>query len=277
MVDLGSVRTRALVGLVFAGALLIGGCTTGGTQLRSTAEASAPSSSTALTSASSPATSPVSTSSTTTGSVPVVTVEVGKVVCPDKLHSWSPRFESDLDGDGQTETIAVDRPDVGETTIVVCGTGLTVEPFRVGDVNKPAEVFAMDVDSDGVTELLVGGPTGGPIRFSGTVLRFDRDRWVDPGVDLQVTVVRRTGSSFGCVDIDGDGVRELVSETYELDADTYDEATRIDWQQDAVYDPNGEPGTTVDGTYDLVEDAPAARHLLDGTCGDQVIVEAPLR
>ena len=207
----------------------------------------------------------------------VVTLADGTIVCPEKTHPWSPRFENDLDGDGRPETIAVDRPAIGETTIAVCGTGLTVEPFQVGDVNKPAEVFAMDVDSDGVTELLVGGPTGGPNRFAGTVLRFDGNRWVDLGLGLEVTVVRRTGSSFGCVDIDGDGVRELVSETYEFDADTYDEATRIDWRQDAVYDPNGEPGATVDGTYDLVEDAAAAEHPLDGTCGDQVIVEAQLR
>ena len=205
MADLGSVRTGALVGLVLAGALLAGGCTTAGSPLPSTAEGSAPSSSTAPTSASSPATSSVSMSTTTMGTVPVVTMEDGTVVCPAKAHPWSPRFESDLDGDGLTETIAVDRPDVGETTIVVCGTGLIVDPFRVGDVNKPAEVFAMDVDSDGVTELLVGGPTGGPNRFAGTVLRFDGNRWVDLGLGLEVTVVRRTGSSFGCVDIDGGG------------------------------------------------------------------------
>lgn len=276
MVDVGSVRTGPLAGLVLVGVLVVGGCTTSGSPLPSTAEVSVQSSSTARTSASAPATSSVSMS-TTMGTVPVVTVEDGRVVCPDKLHSWSPRFENDLDGDGQTETIAVDRPDVGETTIVVCGTRLIVDPFRVGDVNKPAEVFAMDVDSDGVTELLVGGPTGGPIRFAGTVLRFDGDRWVDLGVGLQVTVVSRTGSSFGCVDIDGDGVRELVSETYELDADTYDEATRIDWQQDVVYDANGEPGATVDGTYDLAANPGAVKDLLDGSCGDQIIVEAPLR
>jgi len=39
---------------------------------------------------------------------------------------------------------------------------------------------------------------------------------------LDVTVVGRTGSSFGCVDVDDDGMRELASESYELDADILD-------------------------------------------------------
>lgn len=191
---------------MLAGAVLVGGCATvGASSVSSIVEISVTGSSTAPTSTG-PPTSMSSISTTVPKVTSVVTLADGTIVCPEKTHPWSPRFENDLDGDGRPETIAVDRPAIGETTIAVCGTGLTVEPFQVGDVNKPAEVFPMDVDADGVAELLVGGPTGGPIRFAGTVLRFEREPWVDLGLGLDVTVVGRTGSSFGCVDIDEDRV-----------------------------------------------------------------------
>lgn len=197
----------------------------------------------------------------------------GTVICPDAAGT---SFESDLDGDGRPETVVVSRPPgSGESIISVCGTTLEVEPFHVGDVNKPVEAFPMDVDADGVTELLLGAPTGGPIVLAGTVLRFDENRWADLGVGLDVTVVGRTGSSFGCVDVDDDGVKELVSETYQMDADTLAGATRIDWERTVVWDSNGTPGTAYSGSIDPRTDGASARDLVDGTCGDSTIVEAP--
>lgn len=269
MVDLGPmryVRVLLLLALTLAGCSTVGSSTTmmTGRQTRPTQNAPA-------TTGSAPEEPPTSAAET------IATRPDGTVKCPEKLHPWSLRMKSDLDGDGQQETVAVDRPDAGETTIAVCGTKLVVEPFHVGDVNKAAEVFLLDVDNDGIVELLVGGTTGGPLVFSGTVLRFDRTRWVDLGVGVGVTVVERTGRSFGCGDVDGDGVRELVSRSYTLDADRLSEATRIDWVDETVWNPNGPPGGMETGSYDVTVDTAAVVALLNGTCGNKTIIRAPLQ
>jgi len=221
-----------------------------------------------------PATATSAVLETTTSSTTVVhTAETqpGSLVsCPGPIEG-SAEVRGDLDGDGAEETVLVERPPGGETVIRVCGSRLRVAPYHVGDVNKPVEVYGIDIEGDGITELLVGAPTGaGP--FAGTVLRLEGDELVDTRLSLTVIFAGREGSSFGCVDVDGDGVRELVSYTYEFDGDTVDSSTTMTWARTVLLGPL--TGTTTTGTFDVGEQREDVEVLMAGTCGDDVDIRA---
>ncbi len=193
--------------------------------------------------------------------------------CPEELEDGSSiRLEGDIDGDGRSESIAVDRLPIGETTIRVCGSD--AGSFHVGDFNKPAEVYVIDVGGDGVVELLVGGPTGAA-RFSGSIVRLVDSELTDLGLSLTVVNAGRTGTSFGCVDVDDDGFLELVSLSYEFDADPVDAATSVTWTRTVVLDNDAVDQPTVKGTFDTRAQPNAVIALLNGTCGDDTIIEGP--
>jgi hypothetical protein len=195
----------------------------------------------------------------------------GDVPCPEE-EGDSSRLRGDVDGDGVVETIAVDRPTTGQTTIQVCGTQLVVTPHDVGDLNKPAEVYVIDVEGDRVVELLVGGPTGAA-RFSGSLLRLIGSELVDLRLSLTVLNGGRAGSSFGCVDVDADGHNELVTLTYVFDADTMEAATSVEWTRTVVFDGNLADGPTSTGTFDVQAQPNAVRALVNGTCGEDTLIE----
>ncbi len=209
-----------------------------------------------------------------TGAPPSTPAVGGGGACPEELEEGtSSRLVGDLDGDGVFETVAVDRPSVGETTITVCDSPLAVAPYQVGDTNRPAEVYLVDIEGDGVSELLVGGATGAAARFVGSVVRLEGSELTDLQLDLSVFPGGRTGSSFGCVDVDGDGLRELVTLTYEFDADTAEAATTVAWTRTVVLDDQGAVGATATGTFDTATQPRAVAALVNGTCGEETLIE----
>ncbi len=121
---------------------------------------------------------------------------------------------ADLDGDGWYETVTLMKtPDVG-FLLFACGTTLDQPVFTVPlseatAVGQP-RVFPIDIEGDGTDELLIAtfdldGFTASVVTFSeGTLALLDRT----------VSISAAGRQSFGCVDLNGDGVRDLVEYTY---------------------------------------------------------------
>ena len=180
---------------------------------------------------------------------------------------------ADLDGDGEDESIFVADP-AGTTSLIVCGSDLVVAPFDFGGTNKPVQLYAIDVEDDERFELLVGTTTGaGP--FTGTLLRLVDGEIVDAHINLSVTpppLGQSEGESFGCVDVDDDGITDLVSVNYQLDASAIEEATTVAWNQTGMLDDVA--GATRDGIFDIGSERDEAVALMNGTCRDHTIVVA---
>ncbi len=189
-----------------------------------------------------------------------------ETVCSDEFNETAQvMLDADLDGDGDSEFVAVDRQPNGTTILRVCGIEPAPAPYDVGDTTTPAEVSVLDVDGDGTAELIVGGPTGaGP--FSGSVVRLEDGELVDLQLALTVTSTENTGTSFACIDADGDGDLELVTQTYTFDADTRDEATEVAWTRTVVFDDGVVDGPTTSGTFDVAEQPDEVDALIEPTC-----------
>jgi len=196
----------------------------------------------------------------------------GETTCPARIGDGvdDRLVEADVDGDSVADSIAITRSPEGSTTITVCTANGAAAFYDDGNRNKPATAYVLDIEGDGVSEFLVGGPTGaGP--FAGTVVRFENGELVDLNLGLTVFPGGRTGSSFECVDVDNDGLRELLSISYEFDGESEAEATTMTWNGIVEVDANGPPGWITSGALDVATEANDVAALVDGTCGDIVI------
>ncbi|MDJ0770728.1 MAG: hypothetical protein QNJ12_18185 [Ilumatobacter sp.] len=181
----------------------------------------------------------------------------------------APRLDVDLDGDARNEVVTSGEQTAGVVQIDVCASD-PVEPFAFAVGNKPLQLHAIDIEGDGSFELLAGS-AGGSFPFAGTVLRLDGTRLVDESVDIRVVppgATGRRGESFACVDVDGNGTRELTSQTYEYDTDVFADASSITWSRIVVL---GDLAGAVDtGTVDPAE-VDRVGALVDATCGDETL------
>lgn len=259
-------RTRQVAGGALALALVGGGVAV----LVSLADDPAPDETVVTDVSPAPSPTPEPDPTPATASSTPTPVATGVVACPDEVpqtEGASLRLAGDFDGDGRPETLAADRPDAGPTVVRICGSELRVEPWDAGDGNRPLQVFVVDVEGDGTDELIAGGVTGtGP--FSGNVVRVVGGRF--EGTRMGTTV--RPGESFGCVDVDGDGLRELVQLEYRLvGGETIDTATSMEWTR-TVLDDDGNQMQVDTGTFALPAQRDAARTVRSGTCGEQIVI-----
>ena len=177
--------------------------------------------------------------------------------------STTPRLYADLDGDDSAEVVLVERPEGSTTIVTVCDSfTIDVDPWDVGDANKPATVQVLDVQGDGRDELLVGGPTGaGP--FAGSVVAVNVDGFEagDVGVAVRPPVEGSPGESFACTDVDEDGLAELVAISYEFVGGTrIDDSSALTWTT----------SVGIGGEMTLPDEALDAWVLTSGTCGNAV-------
>lgn len=178
---------------------------------------------------------------------------------------------ADLDGDGWPETITLvhdiaDGPN-GPPSLHVCGTTLVVRPFTFTGPSPgaaaPSQVFALDIEDDGKFELMVADFD--PDAFHGGMLTLAGDRFGDTA--QRVTLSSLAGASFGCVDGDGDGTRDLVSFTYEyVGGSDLSNSTSMSYVGTILL-PGGQPGATVTGTFELPAQEKIAFDLIAGYCG----------
>lgn len=135
--------------------------------------------------------------------------------CPSPSGEADPmrqRLFADVDGDGSSEVVLLDRS-TSTTTLTICDSAtINVAPWDLGDGNKPASVQIIDVENDDRDELLIGGPTGaGP--FAGSVFSFTPSGFApsDMAVAVRLPSEDTAGESFTCVD----GELQSISYTYE--------------------------------------------------------------
>lgn len=172
--------------------------------------------------------------------------------------------EALLTEDSDRDLLEIGVGPAGTWLIVACGTGGAI--YDSGSTNRPLDVYVVDVEGDGIDELLAGTTFGaGP--FAGDLIRYDGTAFVASGYDIVVSPGDESGRSFGCVDSDGDGQRELIGLDYNLS--TQDGLVR--W---ARFRFDGQPITPAVGIFDLNTEGPLVATLRSGTCGDAVIVPA---
>lgn len=176
---------------------------------------------------------------------------------------WS--LEADLDGDGDLQQLGVGRDDAGVWVLETCNQDTRVV-YDTGAANKPIEVVPIDVEGDGTTELLVGATTG-TAAFVGDLMWLDGDRFEAAGyhIAVQYPLGDRPGESFGCVDSDEDGSRELIRLEYRQDGN------EVAWSR-SRYD--GGPIEPAEGRFRSPEDDTLIQILGDGTCGDDTLIAA---
>ncbi|MDH3681947.1 MAG: hypothetical protein OEV40_18565 [Acidimicrobiia bacterium] len=174
-----------------------------------------------------------------------------------------------FDPDRGINQIVVGRGDDGQYMLALCQG----DPSTVAlGANKPPQAFVADIEGDGTDEVFVGAATGAS-PFIGTTVAVIEGRLVDSQVRLEVTLAGsgRDGSSFGCVDTDSDGRRELVSLRYRFSADGLDDSEQVTWWR---WPAGASPDTGSEtGTYDPTADRRSIETLIDGTCGDLVLVD----
>lgn len=163
------------------------------------------------------------------------------------------RLYADLDGDGQAEAIDVD--DGTPLTVTVCDSLTVGTVAEIGTTNDPGSLIVLDVEGDGVDELVFVAPTGSR-PLVGSVHRL---------VDGELTAATEgfeigppladadvSGASFRCDD--GDGV---VPMTYEFAVG----GPTMEWVDD-------DAGS---GSFDLSTETVDAWLLASGTCGNVVV------
>jgi hypothetical protein len=184
-------------------------------------EAADPSSSTAAT----PPTTPSSTTAGTATPPSTTTTTEAPEPLLDCPRPAEPLATADMDGDGIDEALTIETVDGGQL-FVACGR----DGGRSLDLGLGVWYLAVfDVEPDGVDEVFLGGSRSS----------FRRDRpptlhRVDPsGNRLEQFNENRSGISggVGCVDVDGDGVRELVRTWIDDDASTSEEVV---WDREVV-------------------------------------------
>jgi len=173
----------------------------------------------------------------------------------------------DLNGDGWYETATLTDLGTGNGGIIaVCGTTLAVGdllwPETGADEYTSAALIPLDIEGDGVDEMLAA--LYPPDDLSAEVLLLRDSTLVLTGRTVTSSNIVGSGGglSFGCVDLDGDGIRDLVSYTYSFvggfDIST---STRLDYTASL-----GNIRTT--GSLALPAQVDEAFRLISGYCGN---------
>ena len=202
--------------------------------------------------------------STTVPVAPTRTSAQAEQQCP----ASNPIDRLDLDGDGTLEGAWI-LERVGGQRLVICGPATV----RNLDLEYGAWYLAVaDVEPDGTDELFLGEADIEDTPAKPAALLH----WVDPtGPELEPFAAGFTGlmigprSGGGCVDVDRDGTRELVS-LFVDDAASSDEV--IGWRREvssAV--PWQRSRSDREGVFDRVSDGAAVELLSLFSCGDDII------
>ena len=136
--------------------------------------------------------------------------------------------------------------------------------------NKPPDAYVIDVEGDGVDEVIVGVATGAS-PFSGTLVVVEDEELVDTltSLDVQPAGPDGEGTSFGCVDLDGDDRGELISLRYQFSGTGIDDSDVVTWFR---WPAGGNPDNAESGVFELPADRAAVETLVNGTCGDDVVI-----
>ncbi len=175
---------------------------------------------------------------------------------------------ADLDVDGWDEVVTLTRPPGSDTlTVSVCGTLLTVAPF-VGTVtglpDSPSRLFALSGGMLGTRadELVL---TSDSIHgYSGRILAVVEFRLLETGQSVDQTML--AGTSYGCTDVDGDGIGELATYTYRYVGDPSN-PTALEWEATELLEGGG-TGATSSGSFALPAQEQQAFRIIAGYCGN---------
>ena len=173
---------------------------------------------------------------------------------------------ADLDGDGWAELIVAIQDESSVRTLLVCGTQLVVSP--IGNPNA-AGLWALDIEGDGVDELLTGGFSVDT--FYGAVIRWDGTALTSTG--QQVTrsnpIDGNPGTSFGCEDMAGVG-RGLVQYSYQYEGGTdLSNSTALTFTRTILNaDGTVNPVPLPLGRYELPAQEQKAFRLIASYCGN---------
>ncbi len=194
------------------------------------------------------------------------------VQCP--TASVSDTAYADLDGDGWFETVVL-TDDRGGNSIMVCGSALQVPAYvwplseAIGPANR--RLLPLDIEADGRDELMAGQflldppQTGEFIALP--ILRLGpsglESTGQSAGLNHSAGLYVDKPTSFGCVDLDGNGVRDLVSYTY-----SFIGGTDISNSTALEYEASGVANASSGGQLALPESADEAFRLISGYCGN---------
>lgn len=213
--------------------------------------------------------SPIETTSTSTSSSAATSTSTSttfplteRIACPRPAE---PVAVADLDGDGTSEIISFEAAEGGEL-LVVCGPqgGRSVElDFAVW------YVAVLDVESDGIDEVLVGPG----VQSFGQIGPQVKLRWLDPtGTELRLHSEDHAGvwaAGARCVDHNGDGVRQLVHVVPDWEASTDDTIVWIRKASDAR--PVDDIGDSATGEFTVGRDDVEIALLSVFSCGDDLV------
>ncbi|MFM2071328.1 MAG: hypothetical protein RLZZ623_1591, partial [Actinomycetota bacterium] len=174
---------------------------------------------------------------------------------------------ADLNGDGWLELLTLQTADGGGAPfrVTACGTTLVMHPFEVPDNAQPL-MYTLDIEGDGTSELLLGGYVD-PI-WKASVYRLEGDTLTATGQSVQQAppLDTPTGTSFGCLDLDGDGTRDLVGFTYQYVGGT-DLSNSTALTYDArIIRADGPNGPSTAGTLALPANETQAFHVIAPYC-----------
>jgi hypothetical protein len=140
-----------------------------------------------------------------------------------------------------------------------------MQPFEVPDNAQPL-MYTLDIEGDGTSELLLGGYID-PV-WKASVYRLEGDTLTATGQSVQQgpPLDTPTGTSFGCLNLDGDGVRDLVDFTYQYVGGTdLSNSTALTYEA-RIIGPLGPTGPSVAGTLALPANETQAFHVIAPYC-----------
>jgi hypothetical protein len=191
----------------------------------------------------------------------------------------------DLDGDGWTEVLTLRRPEGASADVLsACGTTLSMQPLSVPPAEGFRQVYALDVEGDGASEVMIGVFTDGVLDPAATIppgqpelaggltaeiFRYDSGRLAPTGqiVHQSPPIGGLVGTSFGCVDLDDDGTRDLVHYDYSyVGGSDLSNSTALEFTATLV-EPDGSTGLTQSSTHPLPAEIEAAFRVIGGYCG----------
>lgn len=174
---------------------------------------------------------------------------------------------ADLDGDGWDETV-VSWLAANGAAISVCGTDLVVTTLDLNTSELPL-LFTIDPEGDGRDSLLLGGTTVDTMML--TDYSLEQSALVATGRDVTQSNPSggAGGTSFGCEDATGDGLRELVLYSYQYEGGTdLSNSTALTFTRTVLNgDGSVNPLPLEPGRYELPAQVEVAFRIISPHCG----------
>jgi hypothetical protein len=180
--------------------------------------------------------------------------------------------EAEVDGDGLSDRVSFTYLAPRGAVLTVCTAAGAVAELKAPGMGEWLAVA--DVEPDGRAEMFPGGTTAFSLLMDVMVFLDDGLHYVElaDGQPLQLASRRDLrseqlgpGKSVGCLDADGDGVRELLDLSY------WEEGDSVRWNR-VAYRLEGVWALEVrvdQGTFKLPEDQEAIEILRSPTCGQE--------